>query len=114
MAFSLLTKYLIRHRGAPLFNPSNIGLVAAFLVLGSTVVEPLDFWWSPLDGPMIVAYAVILIGGVLITRASTSWAWWRTYWWGLARGHRAARRGPGTAWSPDGPSRRCVGSTSGW
>ncbi len=65
---SLLTKYVIRYRGSHLFNPSNIGLVAAFLLLGSTRVEPLDFWWSPLDGPMIVAYAVILIGGVLITR----------------------------------------------
>ena len=50
---SLLTKYVIRYRGSHLFNPSNIGLVAAFLVLGSTRVEPLDFWWSPLDAPMI-------------------------------------------------------------
>ena len=65
---SLLTKYVIRYRGSHLFNPSNIGLVAAFLLLGSTRVEPLDFWWSPLDAPMIAAYAVILIGGVLITR----------------------------------------------
>jgi hypothetical protein len=65
---SLLTKYVIRYRGSHLFNPSNIGLVAAFLLLGSTRVEPLDFWWSPLDAPMIAAYALILIGGVLITR----------------------------------------------
>ena len=65
---SLLTKYVIRYRGSHLFNPSNIGLVAAFLLLGSTRVEPLDFWWSPLDAPMIAAYAVILIGGVLVTR----------------------------------------------
>lgn len=65
---SLLTKYAIRYRGSHLFNPSNIGLVGAFLVLGSTRAEPLDFWWSPLDGPMILAYAVIVIGGVLITR----------------------------------------------
>jgi Na+-translocating ferredoxin:NAD+ oxidoreductase RnfD subunit len=65
---SLLTKYVIRYRGSHLFNPSNLGLVGAFLVLGSTRAEPLDFWWAPLDGPMILAYAVILIGGVLITR----------------------------------------------
>jgi Na+-transporting NADH:ubiquinone oxidoreductase subunit NqrB len=65
---ALLTKYLIRYRGSPLFNPSNVGLVAAFLLLGSTRIEPLDFWWAPLDGPMILAYAVIVIGGVLITR----------------------------------------------
>ena len=67
-AVSLLTKYLIRYRGLPLLNPSNVGLVAAFLVLGSTRAEPLDFWWAPLEGGMIVAYAVILIGGVVITR----------------------------------------------
>ncbi len=67
-ALSLMTKYAIRYRGSHLFNPSNLGLVAAFLVLGSTRVEPLDFWWSPLNGWMITAYAVILVGGSLITR----------------------------------------------
>ena len=39
-------------RGSHVFNPSNIGLVAAFIVLGSTRVEPLDFWWAPLNGWM--------------------------------------------------------------
>ena len=34
-ALSLLTKYVIRYRGSHLFNPSNLGLVVAFLVLGS-------------------------------------------------------------------------------
>jgi Na+-translocating ferredoxin:NAD+ oxidoreductase RnfD subunit len=66
-AFSLLTKYVIRYRGAHLFNPSNIGLVVAFVVLGSGRVEPLDFWWAPLDAWMIAAYAVIITGGLLIT-----------------------------------------------
>ena len=66
-ALSLLTKYWIRYRGTHVFNPSNVGLVAAFLVLGSAVIEPLDFWWAPLDFWMLAAYAVILIGGVLIT-----------------------------------------------
>jgi hypothetical protein len=65
---SILTKYVIRFRGSHLFNPSNLGLVAAFLILGSGVVEPLDFWWAPLGPWMILAYAVILGGGVLITR----------------------------------------------
>jgi hypothetical protein len=65
---SLLTKYLIRWRGNHIFNPSNIGLVAAFVVLGSSRVEPLDFWWAPLDIWMIVAYAVIVAGGILIDR----------------------------------------------
>ena len=66
-AFSLLTKYAIRYRGSHVFNPSNIGLVVAFVVLGSTRVEPLDFWWAPLERWMILAYAVILVGGLLIT-----------------------------------------------
>jgi hypothetical protein len=64
---SLVTKYVIRYRGGPLFNPSNLGLVVAFLLLGSSRVEPLDFWWTPLDGWMIAAYAVILGGGLAIT-----------------------------------------------
>ena len=65
--FSLLTKYVIRYRGSHLFNPSNIGLVVAFVVLGSGRVEPLDFWWAPLNAWMIAAYAVIIVGGLLIT-----------------------------------------------
>src|SRR5690606_3226943 len=36
---SVLTKHLIRFRGEHLFNPSNVGLVAVFLLLGSEVVE---------------------------------------------------------------------------
>ncbi len=81
---SLLTKYLIRYRGSPLFNPSNVGLVAAFLLLGSARVEPLDFWWAPLDRGMILAYAVILIGGVLITRRLDLLAAAVTFWVALA------------------------------
>jgi Na+-translocating ferredoxin:NAD+ oxidoreductase RnfD subunit len=65
---SLLTKYVIRYRGSHVFNPSNIGLVVVFVLLGSSRVEPLDFWWAPLNGWMITAYAVILVGGLLITR----------------------------------------------
>jgi hypothetical protein len=64
---SLLTKYVIRYRGTHIFNPSNVGLVAAFLLLGSTRIEPLDFWWAPFDLWMIAAYLIILVGGLLIT-----------------------------------------------
>ncbi|MDA3038958.1 MAG: hypothetical protein O3C27_05390 [Actinomycetota bacterium] len=63
---SLLTKYLIRWRGTHLFNPSNVGLVVAFLALGSDRIEPLDFWWRPFDLPMLLAYAIIVTGGLLI------------------------------------------------
>jgi hypothetical protein len=65
---SLLTKYVIRYRGSHVFNPSNIGLVVAFLLLGSTRIEPLDFWWAPLNVWMIAAYVIIVGGGLLITR----------------------------------------------
>ena len=66
-AFSLLTKYVIRFPGgAHVFNPSNIGLVVAFLVLGSDRVEPLDFWWEPFGVAMALAYAVIFAGGFWI------------------------------------------------
>lgn len=64
---SLATKYVIRWRGAHLFNPSNVGLVAAFLVLGSDRIEPLDFWWGPFDGWMLAAYVVIVGGGLAVT-----------------------------------------------
>ena len=65
-ALGLLTKYVIRFRSGHVFNPSNIALVAAFLVLGSERVEPLDFWWAPFDWPMLAAYAVIVAGGLFI------------------------------------------------
>jgi Na+-translocating ferredoxin:NAD+ oxidoreductase RnfD subunit len=83
---SLLTKYVIRYHGNHVFNPSNIGLVLAFIVLGSTRVEPLDFWWAPLDVWMILAYAVIIGGGVLITRRLDLLALAATFWVALALG----------------------------
>ena len=85
-AFSLLTKYVIRYRGTHVFNPSNIGLVVVFVVFGSTRVEPLDFWWAPLNSWMITAYAVILVGGLLITRRLRLLAAAATFWITLAIG----------------------------
>ena len=64
---SLVTKYVIRYRGSHVFNPSNVGLVATFLLLGSSRVEPLDFWWGPLDAWMVMAFWIIIVGGLLIT-----------------------------------------------
>jgi Na+-translocating ferredoxin:NAD+ oxidoreductase RnfD subunit len=85
-AFSILTKYVIRYRGSHVFNPSNIGLVVAFVVLGSARVEPLDFWWAPLNPWMVAAYAVILVGGLLITRRLRLLAMAGTFWVALALG----------------------------
>src|SRR5262245_48624711 len=45
-AVSLLSKHVIRVRGRHVFNPSNIGLVLCFLILGKDRAEPLDFWWA--------------------------------------------------------------------
>jgi Na+-translocating ferredoxin:NAD+ oxidoreductase RnfD subunit len=83
---SLLSKYVIKYRGSHVFNPSNIGLVVTFLVLGPTRVEPLDFWWSPLNVWMITAYAVIIGGGLLITRRLKLLELAATYWIALAIG----------------------------
>lgn len=83
---SLLSKYVIRYRGSHVFNPSNVGLVAAFVLLGSSRVEPLDFWWGPLDAWLVVAYAVILVGGVLITRRLRLLALGGAFWITLAAG----------------------------
>ncbi len=85
-ALSLLTKYWVRYRGSHVFNPSNVGLVAAFLILGSELIEPLDFWWAPLDLWMLAAYAVILVGGVLITSRLQLLALAGVFWLTLAIG----------------------------
>jgi Na+-translocating ferredoxin:NAD+ oxidoreductase RnfD subunit len=85
-AASLLSKYLIRHRGEHVFNPSNVGLVLTFLVLGSDVVEPLDFWWAPPDAPMIAAYAIILVGGTLVTARLRLLAMALAFWVAFAAG----------------------------
>src|SRR5678815_5874050 len=48
-AVALLSKYVLRLRGEHIFNPSNIGLVLCFLILGPGRAEPLNFWWGPMD-----------------------------------------------------------------
>ena len=83
---SLLSKYVIRYRGSHVFNPSNIGLVVAFVVIGGSRVEPLDFWWAPLNVWMVAAYAVILTGGLLITRRLRLLGLAATFWVALAAG----------------------------
>ena len=86
-AFSLLTKFVVRKGGSHVFNPSNVGLVLAFIILGSSRIEPLDFWWAPLSNPsMIIAYAVILIGGTLVTRRLGLLSTVISFWLVLAAG----------------------------
>jgi Na+-translocating ferredoxin:NAD+ oxidoreductase RnfD subunit len=83
---SLLTKYVVKYRGSHVFNPSNIGLVVAFVVVGSSRAEPLDFWWAPLNAWMLAAYAVIVVGGLLITRRLKLLALAAAFWLTLAAG----------------------------
>jgi Na+-translocating ferredoxin:NAD+ oxidoreductase RnfD subunit len=65
-AVSLLSKHLVRFRGAHVFNPSNIGLVLCFLALGRSRAVPLDFWWGPMSAWLALALAVIVAGGFTI------------------------------------------------
>jgi hypothetical protein len=65
-AVSLLSKYVIVWRGGHVFNPSNIGLVLCFLVLGRGRAEPLDVWWGPMSQWLGLAFAVIIAGGLVI------------------------------------------------
>ena len=54
--------------GKHIFNPSNIGLVVCFLLLGPERAEPLNFWWGPMSPWMALALAIIVGGGLLILR----------------------------------------------
>src|SRR6266487_307035 len=69
VAVSMASKYLIRWKGRHIFNPSNLGLVLAFVALGPQYTEPQDLWWIPLGPWMIVTYAILLGAGLLIARA---------------------------------------------
>jgi hypothetical protein len=62
----VLTKYYIRYQGRHVFNPSNVALVAAFVVFGADRIEPLDFWWGPFGWAMFAAYVVIVVGGITL------------------------------------------------
>jgi Na+-translocating ferredoxin:NAD+ oxidoreductase RnfD subunit len=67
-AVALLSKHIIRWRGEHVFNPSNIGLVLCFLILGRGRATPLDFWWGPMSWWLALALAVIVTGGFAILR----------------------------------------------
>jgi len=82
VALGMATKYLIRWRGRHIFNPSNVALVAAFVVLGPKYTEPLDLWWIPMGPWMIVTYAILIVGGLLIA--------WELRLLGLVLGFMAA------------------------
>jgi hypothetical protein len=97
---SLLSKYLIRDGGRHVFNPSNFGLLLAFLLLGSRRVEPLDLWWGPISPGVVTALVIIGIGalGILsrLRLLGMAIAFWLTFAAGLgatsATGHCMSAR----------------------
>ena len=66
VALGMATKYLIRWKGRHIFNPSNVALVLAFVVLGVQRTEPLDLFWIPMGLWMVVTYVILVGGGLLI------------------------------------------------
>jgi len=82
VAGSMASRCLIRWRGMHIFNPSNLGLVLAFVALGPAYTEPQDLWWIPMGPWMIVTYAILLGGGLLIG--------WELKLLGLELGYMAA------------------------
>lgn len=63
---AMLSKYLITWRGKHVFNPSNLALVACFLILGSSRSEPLQFWWGPISPALLIVLGIIVAGALLI------------------------------------------------
>jgi len=82
VALSMASKYLIRWRGRHIFNPSNLGLVVAFVALGPQYTEPQDLWWIPMGPWMILTYAILIGGGLYIA--------WELKLLGLELGYMAA------------------------
>ena len=66
VAVSMASKYLIQWHGQHIFNPSNLGLVLAFVILGPQHTEPQDLWWIPLGPWLLVTYAILIVGGLWI------------------------------------------------
>ena len=82
VAVSMVSKYIIRWRGRHIFNPSNLGLVLAFVVLGPQYTEPQDLWWIPMGPWMALTYAILIGGGLYIA--------WELKLIGLELGYMAA------------------------
>jgi Na+-translocating ferredoxin:NAD+ oxidoreductase RnfD subunit len=86
-AVSLLTKYVLKYKGSHIFNPSNLGLVLTFIVLGASRVEPLELWWAPLANPfMVLAYAIIILGSSALLIRAGLFVMTVSYWLALTAG----------------------------
>jgi hypothetical protein len=68
VVLSLLPKYLVRRNGRHIFNPSNIGLAWALLLIGPSYVFSEHLWWAPLGAPILISMAVIFGGAFWVLR----------------------------------------------
>jgi Na+-translocating ferredoxin:NAD+ oxidoreductase RnfD subunit len=74
--FSIVSKYVVRWNGSPLFNPSNLGIVVGVIVFRNVPIDRLnrlevdlqDLWWGPVSNGMVAAFVVIGAGALFITR----------------------------------------------
>ena len=82
-ALGIASKHLLRRHTGPVFNPSNIGLVVCFVLLGTNRVNPQDLWWGPLSPALVFVTVLILVGGLLLARrlhlAGVSAAFWFSF-----------------------------------
>jgi MFS transporter, putative metabolite:H+ symporter len=65
-AVAMASKYFVKFRGRHIFNPSNVALVLAFVILGSNRAEPLAFWWGPLSPALVIVLLVIVAGALVV------------------------------------------------
>lgn len=65
---SLLPKYLVRRDDRHVFNPSNIGLAWALLLVGPSHVFSEHLWWAPLGAAVLIAMGVIFGGAYWVLR----------------------------------------------
>jgi hypothetical protein len=83
---SMLSKYLLRQRGSHVFNPSNLGLVAAFTLFGTQRANPQDLWWGTLSPGLWLTLAVIVGGGLVVARRLQMLAMVAAFWLVFAAG----------------------------
>ncbi|HEV3226757.1 MAG TPA: RnfABCDGE type electron transport complex subunit D [Acidimicrobiales bacterium] len=65
---AMASKHVVRARSAHVFNPSNVGLLLCFAILGTGTVNPQDLWWGPPSVALAATQALVVIGGVAIAR----------------------------------------------
>lgn len=68
IVLSLLPKYVVRRNGRHIFNPSNIGLAWALLLIGPSHVFSEHLWWAPLGAPVLISMFVVFGGALWVLR----------------------------------------------